>query len=90
MRAGRFAELRAQGTPNLRVQGALPQVEALQQRPVARRPRHIPTELMRIFQLREELDRIVDAVDPESQRIHVEGSQRDAGLAVGAEGLGTG
>jgi hypothetical protein len=52
----------------------LPLMDLFEQRPLPRRPRHVPAELVRIFELFEELHRILHAIDAELERVDIPGA----------------
>src|SRR5947209_19976845 len=85
MGAGRFGELRTQRAADAGAETTLPLMDALQQRTLVRRRGCATTELVRVFELLEKLQRILYTVDAELERIHIPGAHGDAGLAIAAE-----
>ncbi len=84
---GRLRELRAHRAADSRAQARFPVVNDFQERGLMRRAGHASTELVRVFELLEELQGVVDAVDAEIERIHVRRAERHTGRAVRAEGV---
>src|SRR5439155_835431 len=71
----------AETEAHVSAQAVLPIVDAFEQRALVRRAGRASAELVRIFQLPEELQRIVDAIDAKFQCVNVEGAELDRGLA---------
>ena len=83
MGAGRFGELGAQRTAYAGTQGPLPGMNSLEPGKAARRRRRLLAEAVRVLDLLEELDGVVNPVDAKLDRVHVPGADRDRRLAMG-------
>ena len=64
-----------------------PRVEAFDQGLFLRRPRRLPPEHVGVFQILEELEGVVDAIDAEGDVGDVGGGEGDGRLFTGREGL---
>jgi hypothetical protein len=71
MRAGRLRELGAQAAADVGAERALPAVDAFEHGAALRRTRDSSAELVRVLELFEESNGVVDAVDAELEGVDV-------------------